>query len=222
MIAWPPVVLAGLLALAESLPGVGVFLPGEIMITALATSVPAIQTPVLGLAVVVGACVGDQFNYWLGRLIGPRLSNSMAFRKLGRARWDRALDLVNRHGARAVLVSRLIPVVRAIVPAVAGAATLSPARFTAASVAGSAAWAIVWVGAGAVAGSLSAWSLSLVIFVAGVLLVARRWLRKRRAAGLASTEAALAGTDRTSNPTLNTCDANGVDDVYSKGVGAAR
>ena len=183
MIGWAPVALAGLLALAESLPGVGVFLPGEIMITALATSVPGVQTPVLGLAVVVGACVGDQLNYWLGRLMGPRLSSSMVFRKLGRARWDRALDLIDRHGARAVLVSRLIPVVRAIVPGVAGAASLSPARFTTASVAGSVAWAIVWVGAGAVAGSLSVLSLSLVILGAGALLLARRWLRRRRAAG---------------------------------------
>jgi membrane protein DedA with SNARE-associated domain len=180
MIGWSPIALAGLLALAESLPGVGVFLPGEIMITALATSVPAVHTPLLGLAVAVGACVGDQFNYWIGRLLGPRLSHSMAFRKLGRTRWDRAVELIDRHGARAVLASRLIPVVRAIVPGVAGAASLSPARFTAASVVGSAAWAIVWVGAGAVAGSLSAWSLVLVIGGVGVLVLARRWLRKRR------------------------------------------
>ena len=187
---WSPA-LAGLLALAESLPGVGAFLPGEIMITALATSVPGVQIPLLGLAVVVGACVGDQLNYWLGRLMGPRLSNSVVFRKLGKTRWDRALDLINRHGARAVLISRLIPVARAIVPAVAGAASLSPARFTAASVAGSLAWALVWVGAGAVAGSLSAWSLSLVIIGAGVLLLARRWLRRRRAPGLVTTAAAV-------------------------------
>ena len=183
MIGWSPVALAGLLALAESVPGVGAFLPGELMITALATSVPGVQTPLLALAVVVGACVGDQLNYWLGRLMGPRLSSSIVFRKLGQARWDRALELINRHGARAVLVSRLIPVVRAIVPAVAGAAGLSPARFTAASIAGSASWAIVWVGAGAAAGSLSAGPLLLVILGAGLLLLARRWLRKRRAAG---------------------------------------
>ena len=93
VIGWSPIALAGLLALAESLPGVGVFLPGEIMITALATSVPAVHTPLLGLAVAVGACVGDQFNYWIGRLLGPRLSHSMAFRKLGRTRWDRAVEL---------------------------------------------------------------------------------------------------------------------------------
>ncbi len=190
MIGWSPVALAGLLALAEGVPGVGVFLPGEIMITALATSVPGFQAPLLGLAVVVGACVGDQINYWLGRLMGPRISNSMAFRKLGRARWDRALDLIDRHGARAVLASRLIPVVRAIVPAVAGAAGLSPARFTAASVAGSVAWATVWVGAGAVAGSLSAWSLALVICGAGVLLACASMAAEEASAGSGSTEAA--------------------------------
>ena len=181
MIGWSSLALAGLLALAESLPGVGVFLPGELMITALATSVAGIQTPLLGVAVVVGAALGDQLGYWLGRLVGPRLATSVAFRRLGPARWDRALDLVDRHGARAVLVSRLIPVVRAIVPAVAGAAGLSPLRFTAASVAGAVAWATVWVGAGAVAGSMSAWSLALVIVGAGAFLLARRWLRARRA-----------------------------------------
>jgi membrane-associated protein len=172
-------VVGALLAFAESLLGVGILLPGEIMISGLAATADPDQTPVLALAVILGAGLGDQLNYWLARAWGPRLSTSRLVRWVGPAHWDRGIVLVQRHGALAVLVSRLLPVVRTVVPAVAGVARLSPARFALASVTGSLLWTTLWVGAGSLAAGLLRWSLlPLLILLPGAVLILL--LRRRR------------------------------------------
>jgi membrane-associated protein len=179
---WGLVALGAALAFAESLLGVGILLPGELAITGTAAVVGGSSLPWLGLAVVLGATLGDQLNFWLGRRLGPRLAQSRLVRRVGRAHWDRGVDLVHRHGARAVLVSRLIPVVRTVVPGVAGVAGLSALPFAAASLAGSLLWASLWIGAGGLATDLVSWSL-LPWLVAGVVLlfVGRRWTSRFRA-----------------------------------------
>lgn len=60
----------------------------------------------------------------------------------------------DHHGAAAVFTSRLVPVVRTIMPAAAGAAGLGYRRFATASVAGSSVWSALWVGLGSVGGEL--------------------------------------------------------------------
>ena len=180
MTGWLLIALAGLLAFGESQIGVGVILPGEIMITGLAASAGPGQVPLIALAVVVGSCLGDQLNYWLGRLWGPRLSASRLVGWIGVTHWDRGIGLVHRHGALAVLVSRLLPLVRTLVPAVAGVVRLSAVRFALASAAGSLVWTALWVGAGAAAASLLRWSvlpLLVIVPTLAVGLLVRRYYR---------------------------------------------
>jgi membrane-associated protein len=175
------IVLGGLLALCESVPGVGVVLPGELIITSTSTLLSPHQLPLLFLAVLIGACAGDQMNYWIGRRLGPRLTSSWLARRIGTDRWDRAADLTVRRGAIAVLVSRILPVVRAVMPGVAGVARMPFATFTAASVAGSAVWATAWVCLGSAASALvSRPELLLLVFVPLLLIgsLGRRFQRQ--------------------------------------------
>lgn len=178
------VVLAGLLGFAETLLGVGILLPGEVMITALSTTVGGTVLPWLGLAVMIGACTGDQLNYWLGRAWGPRMSESRLVRRLGPGHWQRGVSLVQQHGGWAVLVSRMLPVVRTLLPAVAGVARLSPVAFTCASVAGSALWTLLWVGTGAALPRLLGPALvpaAAAVALLALLLAGRRGLARQTA-----------------------------------------
>jgi len=128
--------------------GAGIVLPGEVMVTAVATSVDGQWRAVLFLAVTVGATAGDHVKYWLGRGLGGRLRDSRLVARIGVAQWDRAVSMVQRRGAWAVLVSRLLPLVRTLMAAVAGASHLRYRSFAAASLVDSALWAAVWVAAG--------------------------------------------------------------------------
>lgn len=143
---------AALFAFAESGLGLGSFLPGESVILALAVGTDHWQQKALLLgAVALGASAGDHVGYGLGRHLGGRLRDTRAVRRLGVEHWDRAVGFVRGHGASAVILSRLLPVIRTLVPAIAGVSGLPYRRFLAASITGSALWAALWVGAGAAA-----------------------------------------------------------------------
>ncbi|KQV69623.1 hypothetical protein ASC64_07210 [Nocardioides sp. Root122] len=63
-------------------------------------------------------------------------------RWLSRAHVARAEAFFERHGAKAVLLARFVPVIRTLVPAVAGMGRMPARRFTAYNVAGALAWAV--------------------------------------------------------------------------------
>src|SRR5829696_748014 len=103
------------LAFAESGLGLGIVLPGETAVVVLAATMgtPA-EMVMLGVAVMFGATAGDHVGY-----------------------------LLRRRGGLAVFATRLVPVVRTLTPAAAGAAALEYRRFAPASLAGSATWSAV-------------------------------------------------------------------------------
>lgn len=149
------VVTGYLMAFAESGLGIGIFLPGETVVVVLAAAMPnGLATAALLLAVAAGATTGDHLGFWIGRRSGDRLRASKVVQRLGVQHFDRATDLLRRRGPVAIVGTRLLPVVRTIVPAAAGASGLAYRRFLPASVAGSLLWATLYVGGGTVLSSV--------------------------------------------------------------------
>lgn len=167
------------LAFAESGVGLGMIVPGETAVVVLAATMGSpLQTCLLGLAVMIGACLGDHVGFLLGRRYGDALRETSLVRRIGQQHYDRATDVLRRRGGAAVFWTRLVPVVRTLTPAVAGASGLAYRRFVLASMAGSALWASVYVGGGSLVAELlamahdmfgrAAWLL--VILAAAVVL----------------------------------------------------
>ncbi|HYF73788.1 MAG TPA: DedA family protein, partial [Nocardioides sp.] len=151
---WAGLLLGGALAFAEAVLGVGLVLPGEAAVTSIAATTPTERLPWLVLFVTLGAVAGDHLNYGLGRALGARLPQSRVVRRVGTRHWDRGVELLRTRGAAALVVSRLLPVVRTLMPAVAGVAHLRYRTFLAASVIGSVLWSVLWVAAGSVVTAL--------------------------------------------------------------------
>ena len=139
------------LAFAESGLGLGMVLPGETAVVVLAATMQSTTDMVLlGVAVMVGASLGDHVGYLLGRRYGDTLRDTAAVRRLGVHHFDRATAMLRRRGAAAVFLTRLVPIIRTLTPAAAGAAGLEYRRFAPASLAGSATWAAAYVGGGSI------------------------------------------------------------------------
>jgi len=179
-------------ALAESGLGLGAIVPGEVAISGLAASIHGVFPMLaLGVAVMLGAITGDHLGLYIGRHGGGRMRDSRLIARIGVDRWDKAAGLVKRHGFWALLASRMLPVVRTVMPVVAGAAGVKYRHFLAASVIGAAGWSAVWVGAGAGIGASGVLNHPWLVggaaaAVAAVLLV--RWAVKRRHAGVTPDE----------------------------------
>ncbi len=98
---------------------------------------------VLVVLLSLAAILGNSVNYAIGRWLGKYFEEGGGFRWLNRKHLDKARAFYERHGGKAVVISRFLPIVRTYVPFVAGMAQMKPREFTMYNVVG----AVLWVGA---------------------------------------------------------------------------
>jgi len=120
-----PALLAGtgVLVMGEGIVGLGFVIPGEAALLIASAAVSSMGDFLVLWAVALAFSVaGNVVGFELGRRAGPALRDTRLVRKGGTERWDKATGLLLKHGSRAVFVGRMLPFVRNVVPAVAGAA----------------------------------------------------------------------------------------------------
>jgi membrane-associated protein len=86
------------------------------------------------------AVLGDACSYALGRTVGPSLFNRPKARLLRPEHLQAANAFYQRHGGKAIILARFVPVVRTFVPVVAGVAGMQYRRFFAYNVIGGLGW----------------------------------------------------------------------------------
>jgi membrane-associated protein len=153
--ALAPIGLA-LILFAETGILVGIILPGDsLLFTAGLLSATHRHGDVhlnLGLVLVaafVGAVIGAQTGFVLGRRAGPRLFNRPDSRFFKQQYVGRTGDYLERYGpAKAVILARFIPVVRTLMNPLVGVADMDGRVFTAANIAGGFVWTVGIVLAG--------------------------------------------------------------------------
>jgi undecaprenyl-diphosphatase len=164
------------MAFWESIPVFGFFIPGSTLIVGAAILVPtgALDLgPVLVLA-GLGAVAGDIVSFWMGRRHGRALLGWGPLAGRG-ALVERAERFFRKHGGKAILIGRLTPPLRGILPAIGGMAALDWRRFLVAAVFAALCWAPgALIGAslqlaGEVTARLAA--LILLVLVIGYLLL---------------------------------------------------
>lgn len=147
---------------------------------------PAISVWTLGAVLMGATFLGDNLNYRLGRIIGP-IAFSGRFRWLKREHLDRTQAFFARHGGRAVVIARFVPIVRTFAPFVAGVGQMPYRRFLAWSVAGALLWVGSLLGAGYTLGRLEFVQRHFEKFVIGIVLlslmpIVLEWVKARAAA----------------------------------------
>nr|WTB29201.1 DedA family protein [Streptomyces sp. NBC_00830] len=139
---------------------VGFFLPGDsLLFTAGLLSVPGTHGPVhlalsqVLIASVIGALLGAQTGYWIGRRGGRALLARSRAKRLHEG-VARAEELLDRYGhARAIVLARFVPVVRTVLNPLAGALNVPARQFALWQIVGGAIWTVGLVLAGYALGS---------------------------------------------------------------------
>ena len=156
------------------------FLPGDSLLFAAgalaATSGGNLNVwAVFGL-LTVAAVLGDAVNYAVGHLVGPRIfraedRTSFLHRLLNRDHLMQAHAFFERHGGKAVILGRFVPIVRTFVPFVAGCGSMSYPQFALFNVAGALVWVGGCVGAGYAFGNIKTVKENFELVVVGIVLV---------------------------------------------------
>jgi membrane-associated protein len=186
----------GAVLFAETGLLIGFFLPGDsllftagVLAAAPAGSALHLSLGWVLLAAAVGACLGAQVGYLLGRRAGPALFDRSERPRLREGR-DRAGRYLARYGqARAIVLARFVPVVRTVVNPLAGVLAVPARTFTVWQVAGGLVWTLAVTlagyGLGAHIHNIDQYLLPIiaVVIALSLLPIAVEALRARRRGG---------------------------------------
>ncbi len=146
--------LAFLFALLETMVVVGFFVPGSTAILFLGafSAMGYLDIKLLFLFAVVGAVVGDNFNYFVGRKYGSRYFEN-GFWILTKSRFLKAKKFFNKHGVKSVFLGRFIPSIKEVVPLIAGTLKMDKKKFFLWNFLGAVGWGAEWLFLGYIFGS---------------------------------------------------------------------
>jgi len=150
--------IAFLAALLETTVGLGLILPGSTIILFLGALSARGDLDVGDLicVAVLGAIIGDNINFYLGRRYGAKWLKG-GFRLLKAGHIEKAGHFMDAHGAKSIFLGRFVPSVKEIVPFIAGSVKMKPGTFMFWNVLGAVGWGCEWV----LAGYIFAQSLNL-------------------------------------------------------------
>jgi membrane-associated protein len=154
------------------------FLPGDSLLFAAgalgATGVMSIE--ILIPALIVAAILGDAVNYSVGARIAHRfLPGGQGAGAL--SRWvkpehvHRAHEFFLKHGGKAVVLARFVPIVRTFLPFVAGGADMPYRQFAIYNVTGGILWVTVCTFAGYLFGNIPVVKQNFSLVVLGIVFV---------------------------------------------------
>lgn len=120
------------------------FLPGDslLFVAGAVAAAGGMDPLILAATLITAALCGDNVNYWTGRFLGPKVFQFEGNRWLKQENLNRTHAFMEKHGPKAIVIARFVPVVRTFVPFVCGIGRLTYARFLGFSVLG----ALLWVG----------------------------------------------------------------------------
>jgi membrane-associated protein len=151
---WVAYLVIAALVFGETAVFVGFFLPGEIaaILGGVLASRGHLSLPVLIAIVVAAAVAGPFVGYEIGKRMGDRLFASRALSRV-RGGAEKARTVLSNRGGLAVLLGRFVAIVRAIMPAAAGAASVRYRTFAFYNVLGGLIWGAGYSTLGYLAGS---------------------------------------------------------------------
>jgi membrane-associated protein len=154
------------------------FLPGDSLLFAAGAiaATGALDVWVLAVLVALAAIVGNTVNYSIGRAAGKRIiERARTDPRWGRwirpAYITRAHHFFERHGGKAVVMGRFMPIVRTFVPFVAGVAEMSYSAYTFYNVVGSVAWVGTCISAGYAFGNVPIVKDNFSLVAIGIVFV---------------------------------------------------
>lgn len=128
------------------------FLPGDsLLFTAgLFARAGYLNLAALFFLLFVAAVLGDNTNYWIGRKVGLRiLQIKIRGRNLVKQKYlDQTQQFFDKHGTKAIIMARFVPIVRTVTPFVAGIGKMKYGRFFSFDLVGG----LLWIGSMTMAG----------------------------------------------------------------------
>ncbi|MBD2809576.1 DedA family protein [Xenorhabdus sp. Vera] len=151
------------------------FLPGDSLLF-VAGAISALDSNDLNVHIMVAlmitaAIIGDAINYTIGRIFGEKLfanPNSKIFR---RSYLDKTHEFYEKHGGKAIILARFVPIIRTFAPFVAGMGKMSYRHFAAYNIIGAFIWVLLFTYAGYLFGDMPVIQQNLKLLIVAIIFI---------------------------------------------------
>lgn len=169
--------LVFLTAAAESIAMIGMIIPGTTILVGVGAVIGLGHLPLWPILIwaILGAIFGDGVSFWIGHRYRHQVVRFWPFSRRPQL-LAQGEAFFYRHGGKSIAIGRFFPVMRAVVPLVAGILDMRPARFYSANILSAIAWAPIHILPGVAIGASMALlggisSRLLVVLIGSIVLV---------------------------------------------------
>lgn len=148
------------------------FLPGDSLIFAAgALAASDLLNPLATfLILLIAGIIGDSINYNIGHKLGPN-AYKMQNKLINPANISRAEKFYEKHGGKAIILARFVPIIRTFAPFAAGISKMDYRKFIIFNVTGAVLWVSIFFGLGFFFGNIPFVEENFHYVVVGILLV---------------------------------------------------
>ena len=154
---------------------VGVILPGDslLFIVGMLIASNFISTPLSIALLLMSICAiaGNLLGYWTGAKIGPKLFSRPDSKLFKQEYVVTTQNFFEKHGSRAIVLARFVPIVRSVITALAGVARMDYKTYATYSTIGGILWICTMTLAGYFLGSIPVIKENIDLVAIGIVLL---------------------------------------------------
>lgn len=149
------------------------FLPGDSLLFAAGalSALGSLHLLALLLILIAAAILGDSVNYWIGSLFGQKIVDNPKIKFINQEHIDKTEAFFKKHGGKAIVLARFVPIIRTFAPFVAGVGKMDYSTFFFYNVVGGIVWVCSFTLAGYFFGNIPAVKEHFTLVVVGIILV---------------------------------------------------
>jgi membrane-associated protein len=169
---WVYAILFGII-FAETGLVVAPFLPGDSLLFVIGAlcGMGSLELQVALPLLILAAFLGDNTNYWVGRLLGLRLLNHPNQRLIKHEHLEKTRVFYAKHGGKTIIFARFLPIIRTFAPFVAGVGIMNYRLYLMFSILGGMAWIGSLVLAGYFFGNIPVIKNNLTLMIIVIVFV---------------------------------------------------
>ena len=149
------------------------FLPGDsllFVIGALGAS-GAMNFQLALILLLIAAITGNTLNYFIGRMLGHKILAMRNSRIIKKEYLYKTQAFYTKHGGKAIILSRFIPIIRTFAPFVAGIGKMNFMKFSFFNIIGGTAWVVLLMFSGYIFGNIPAVKNNFTYVIFGIVFV---------------------------------------------------